>query len=722
MDLDTGYLICSHGSRDQAAMREFSRLVRGLAKRLPFGAVGSGSLEFVQPTIRDGLAALRAKGYRRIAVIPAMMYGGAHVKFDIPAILTSQRDRYPACELVQAPDLSSDASLIAAATDSIGEALAEADASQGHIKLAETALLLVGSGGGDAASNAETARAARLLWEQFGIAHAEIAFAGSARPSVSEALTRLAGQGFSRIVVLPYLLTPGILAGRVENATNEIAGDFRNIQFALAGTLARHSVILDALEGRAWEASQSFSNPVSATFGLGTLPPGWRIANRHAEAKVKAALVAGDPLSLTVDSGDTSWLSVGGLRLDSQAQIGITVSYRPQIPNPNRLVFHPPVLALGLDCRNDTPVETLHSMVGEMLKQEGLAGESLAVILAPSDRAGAPGLHSLTAKLEIPVRFFDRSAGGEHRADGVFAEWAARQGAGFDARLVGRQFEMVEAACAIALGPEIAPATVGRPRGRIAILGTGLSSIEGQTLVGIDRMTKVRHVVGYGPNLDILGNPADLFTRHEYPLGEEIRACRRAVELAARGQEVALITGGEAGFDAMSAMVWDLIADADGPLTQIAIELIPAVSQMQAAAATAGAPLAQDFCVISLGDPSSLWKQIEARLIAAAKADFAIVLTHLVVRKRKNALALAAKILLRERGADTPIIVATPDGSATQTRSEVIRLADLANADIGAQSLLIVAGPNSRTVFFDGAPRVFTPRGYGAIPTEETVG
>lgn len=727
---EAGFLICGHGSRDQAAMTEFSRLVRGLIERLPARAVEHGSLEFVQPTIRDGLSALRAKGYQRIVVVPAMLFGSTHVKADIPAILATHRARYPEIELVQAPDLSCDARLIAAAAERIGAAATDSDTTDGHIKLANTALLLVGRGGSNADANAESARAARLLCEQLGLAHAEAAFAGSAHPSVADALKRLVGQGFARIVVFPFLLVPGILAQRVKQAVTDAAGQFRNIQFALAGTLARHPLVLDALETLAREATNQFAKTATAggaqrrdqieIFGLDAMPPGWRAANRHAAAKAETALVAGEPLSLTVDSGDTSWLSAGGLTLDSGAAVGITVSYRSQILGSDRLVLHPPVLALGLDCGRETSLNSLLSLVDDALKQNGLARASVAVIVAPDDRADTAGLHALGAKFDIPVRFFGRTDGGERREDGIFAEWAAREAVGFDATLVARHYNTVEATCAIALGPEINAATIGRPRGRVTIVGAGSGDAGSQTPTSIKTLTRARHLVGYGPNLDILGTGSSTHTRHEYPLGEEIRACRKAVDLAARGQEVALITAGEAGFNTMSAMVWDLIAEADGPPARITVELIPAISQMQTAAAATGAPLAQDFCVIALTDPSVAWDRTVGRLTAAAQADFVVVLTRIVDRKHKNALNQAKEILLSQRSPETPVIVSQPNGGA-HAKPEVIRLGDLANSHIGPQTMLIIGASDSRSIFFAGAARVYAPRGYGSIPTRNLV-
>ena len=226
--------------------------------------------------------------------------------------------------------------------------------------------------------------------------------------------------------------------------------------------------------------------------------------------------------------------------------------------------------------------------------------------------------------------------------------------------------------------------------------------------------TRAGHIVGYGPALDRIAQTGTRATRHVYPAGEEHKACRKALDLATIGQEVVLTATGEAGFDAVAGLIWDLVADATGPASYVAIELIPAISSMQAAASLTGAPLAHDFCVVSLGDPSISWPQIETRLAAAAAGDFVLVLRRLVNRKRKKSLIRMREIMLTSRGPETPVIVAR-DGATP----EVIRLDALSPAHGGPATVLIVGAASSRAVAFAGGTAVYTPRGFAPAPDKE---
>ena len=55
---------------------------------------------------------------------------------------------------------------------------------------------------------------------------------------------------------------------------------------------------------------------------------------------------------------------------------------------------------------------------------------------------------------------------------------------------------------------------------------------------------------------------------------------------------------------------------------EVELEIIPGVTAATGGAALLGAPLIHDFCLISLSDLLTPWEKIEARLLAAAQADF----------------------------------------------------------------------------------------------------
>jgi cobalt-precorrin 5A hydrolase/precorrin-3B C17-methyltransferase len=192
---------------------------------------------------------------------------------------------------------------------------------------------------------------------------------------------------------------------------------------------------------------------------------------------------------------------------------------------------------------------------------------------------------------------------------------------------------------------------------------------------------------------------------------------QRALELAAAGRRVALISSGDAGIYGMAALVCEVLERADDPAWQrVALTISPGLSALQAAAARAGAPLGHDFCAISLSDLLTPWSEIERRLEAAAAADFVTVLFNPASRRRRQGLARAMAVLGAARDPETPVVHARNLGRDGES-VEVAALAAFDPSAVDMLSLLIVGA--RRTRFLprpNGRRLVYTPRGYGALP------
>ena len=107
---------------------------------------------------------------------------------------------------------------------------------------------------------------------------------------------------------------------------------------------------------------------------------------------------------------------------------------------------------------------------------------------------------------------------------------------------------------------------------------------------------------------------------------EELARARQALELAAAGKSVAVVSSGDPGVFAMASAVFEAIETGKPAWRDIEVTVVPGVSAMLAAAARIGAPLGHDFCVISLSDNLKPWDVVLKRLEAAASGDFIIVL------------------------------------------------------------------------------------------------
>ncbi len=246
---ETAVLLCGHGSRDPEAIGEFEEAATALRSRLmtlaPGGDFATGYLEFARPTIGESLAALTARGARRILAIPGMLFAASHVKNDLPWEMNSFIAANPGIEVRLGRDLAIDPKLLDAAAERI-EAAVPGDRS-------DTLLVVVGRGTNDPDANSNIAKLARMLWEGMGFGWAEAAFSGVADPRVDAALERAARLGFRRIVVFPYFLFTGILVKRIYAQTDGVAARFPDIAFVKALYLRDHVRVIDAFVDRVGE-------------------------------------------------------------------------------------------------------------------------------------------------------------------------------------------------------------------------------------------------------------------------------------------------------------------------------------------------------------------------------------------------------------------------------------------------------------------------------------
>jgi cobalt-precorrin 5A hydrolase / precorrin-3B C17-methyltransferase len=462
-------------------------------------------------------------------------------------------------------------------------------------------------------------------------------------------------------------------------------------------------------------------------FALDEPPAGWRIANPDRAKPVTAALLAGAPVALRVETGTADWLTSGAARFRESAPLEIRVTDRAAAPGNGDLILHPPVLALGVGCERGCAAEELVALAETTLAEHGLARGAVAVIVSLDLKADEPAVHALAARFGVPARFFSAE---ELRAEtsrlatpseAVFretgcygvAEGAALAAIGSDGTLVAAKRKSPRATCAVArAAAPFAAAAIGRAQGRLAIVGIGPGDPGWRTPAASAALDAASDIVGYTLYLDLLGPAIGGKILHATGLGSETERARRALDLAAGGRSVALVSSGDAGIYGLASLVFELIDREDrAEWRRVALEVIPGVSALQAAAARAGAPLGHDFCAISLSDLLTPWSTIEQRLVAAAVGDFVVALYNPRSARRATQLAAARSILLAHRLAATPVAVARNLGRD----SESLVLTTLAELDpeIVDMLTLVIVG-NSETRLIPGRlPRIYTPRGYG---------
>jgi cobalt-precorrin 5A hydrolase / precorrin-3B C17-methyltransferase len=402
-------------------------------------------------------------------------------------------------------------------------------------------------------------------------------------------------------------------------------------------------------------------------------------------------------------SNELGWPLPAGL-VAGDAPERIVVTDRREPAAPGTVMLHPPSLVAGVGASTGAPAHAVSDLLDAALDGAGLARASVAEIATLDRKTSEPGLQTLG----LPLRGFTAEA---------LREVVVPTPSAVVADAVGTP-SVAEAAAMLATGPgaelvvhkqanAVATVAVARragPPGRLRIVGLGPGAAALRTPAAERAVRHAQVVIGYTPYVDAC---ADLLQPHHEvvrsPIGEEVVRAKQALAEAAGGREVALVCSGDPGVYAMASITLELADDAPG----VEIEIVPGVTAALAAAAAVGAPLGHDFATISLSDLLTPWEAIEARLQAAAAADFALALYNPRSERRTWQLDAARQILLAHRAPSTPVAVVT-DAARADEHVQITTLAELDPTDAGMTTCVLIGASTTRVA--DG--RVVTPRGY----------
>ena len=244
--------------------------------------------------------------------------------------------------------------------------------------------------------------------------------------------------------------------------------------------------------------------------------------------------------------------------------------------------------------------------------------------------------------------------------------------------------------------------------GRVIVAGLGPGDPAQVTPLVEAAIAKATDVIGYIPYVARI-TPREGLTLHPSDNRVEADRAHHALELAAAGKEVLIVSSGDPGVFAMAAALFEVLETDLKRWQDVEIEILPGITAMLAAAARAGAPLGHDFCVINLSDNLKPWALIEKRLRLAAEADFAMAFYNPRSKSRPEGFEKTLDILKSCCGDDRPVIFAR----AVSTKDETISVVPLSQtrpemADM--RTVVLVGSSKTRIVPHQGKLWSYTPR------------
>lgn len=455
---------------------------------------------------------------------------------------------------------------------------------------------------------------------------------------------------------------------------------------------------------------------------------GWKLEGGANAARVAAAVLNGDPVGIYQDSGETDWakdvfppnvfFAEGPDALKRpECRGAILITHRRFGPEDRGLlqkaiVYRPRSLVVGLGFNRGATAQEIGRVVARVFVEWKLCRTCIRKLATIDLKADDPALAAFAQELGVPVECFsaDSLRAAEFPSSPSEAVFRA-----VDLPAVCEPAALLCSGASSLIVPKVkrgnvtvavAEAVLVR-RGKLSIVGTGPGSPAQLTRRASEAIRECDVILGYKTYVKSLGNLTDGKRVIESGMRQELERTREAMDLAASGKRVALVSGGDPGVYGMSAPVFEILSE--GSPAEFDIEVFPGVPALTAAAALLGAPLSQDFASISLSDLLTPWETIADRLDKAAQADFVIVLYNPRSRGRRHQFGEALNLIRRHRSGST--VVGIVRGAYRHDQQVHVTVLDnVRREEIDMSTVVIIGNSSTRS----WGRWMVTPRGYRA--------
>ena len=239
---------------------------------------------------------------------------------------------------------------------------------------------------------------------------------------------------------------------------------------------------------------------------------------------------------------------------------------------------------------------------------------------------------------------------------------------------------------------------------RLFVVGIGPGKKEYFTAEAMRALEESDVIYGYPVYTELV---APLFPDKDYRttgMRQEMERCRQALACTDGGQTTALVCSGDAGVYGMASPVLELASE----YPEVDICVVAGVTAALSGAAVLGAPLGNDFCVVSLSDLLTPWEQIERRLKAAALGDFSLVLYNPSSRKRKDHLKHACDVLLASGKSPETVCGFVRNIGRDGEEATLCTLEELRDTQVDMFTTVFIGTAETKVL----RDKMVTPRGY----------
>ena len=424
-------------------------------------------------------------------------------------------------------------------------------------------------------------------------------------------------------------------------------------------------------------------------------------------------------------SGNTIWKnSESSSKISQVNEEDLSVmpetTFHISVSNQFKNTWHPPTLWIGIGCERNTSKILIQNALNDCFSSSNLSQLSIAGFATVDLKSDEKSILEIVEENNWPIKFFSpkelSSIEVPNPSDIVsneigtpsVAEAACIIAAGKGGKLLKKkEIYKKEGYGAVTLSIAESLKQCAPNKGEIHIIGSGPGDLSYLTADAKKALSKCSVWIGYKFYLDLL-EPIKRKdqVRIDSQLTEEQLRCEKAIQIAEEGIKVAIISSGDAGIYGMAGLILEIIQNIKKKFRPF-VEVHPGISSFQLASAIAGAPLMNDFCVISLSDKLTPWTIIEKRIEGALKGDFVVAIFNPKSIERNWQLQKTINLFLNFREGNTPVLIARQVGRKNQSK-QLTTLSSIPFDTIDMFTLLIIG--NSQTKILGES--LITQRGY----------
>ena len=244
---------------------------------------------------------------------------------------------------------------------------------------------------------------------------------------------------------------------------------------------------------------------------------------------------------------------------------------------------------------------------------------------------------------------------------------------------------------------------IDEPEKVVYVVGIGPGDVYYLTQEAQNVLEHADAICGYKLYLDLIEPEFPCEEYYSTGMTKEIDRCRWALEKANTGSRVVMVCSGDAGVYGMASPLLELAAE----YPDVEVEVAPGLTAALSGADALGAPLAHDFCVISLSDRLTPWEVIEKRLACAAQGDFALALYNPSSKGRPDYLRRAGDILLAHGKAPDTLCGSVRNIGREGQEKHILPRSQLRDTEVDMFTTVFVGNAATRAL----SGRMVTPRG-----------